>query len=90
MELIAKVAEDTDLSRSKAKEVVVALLAAIEAALQRTEGVRLSGFGTFVTTTRKATKGRHPRTGATIDVPASVSVRFKAAKSLKDRVGSSS
>ncbi len=90
MELIAKVAEDTDLSRAKAEEVVVSLLAAIEAALQRTEDVRLSGFGTFVTTTRKATKGRNPRTGETIDVPASVSVRFKAAKGLKDTVGSSS
>ena len=90
MELIAKVAEATDLPRAKAEEVVVALLAAIEAALQRTEEVRLGGFGTFVTTNRKATKGRNPRTGETIDVPASMSVRFKVAKGLKDTLGSSS
>jgi DNA-binding protein HU-beta len=48
--------------------------------------VRLVGFGTFVTATRKAAKGRNPRTGEEIDIPASTSVRFKPGKALKDAV----
>ncbi len=85
-ELVATIAEDVDLPKVKAEEVVDAVLAAIQAALARKQEVRLTGFGSFATATRKAAKGRNPRTGAEIDIPASTSVRFKAGKGLKDAV----
>ncbi len=87
-ELIARVASEADLSRGKADEVVGAVFTAIEAALRSRQGVRVSGFGTFMTVTRKATSGRHPRTGEKIDIPASASVRFRVGKGLKDAVNS--
>jgi DNA-binding protein HU-beta len=86
MELIAAVADGTELSRAKATEVVDALFGAIEGALKKKEEVRLVGFGTFVTSSRAATTGRNPRTGEEMQIPASISVKFKAGKGLKDAV----
>ena len=86
MDLIAAVAEETDLSKAKATEVVDAVFGAIEKSLKQKDEVRLVGFGTFVTAAREASKGRNPRTGEEIDIPASNSVRFKAGKVLKDAV----
>ncbi len=86
MDLIAAVSEETELSRAKATEVVDAVFGAIEGALKKKEEVRLVGFGSFGTASRKAAKGRNPRTGAEIEIPASISVRFKPGKSLKDAV----
>lgn len=86
MDLIAAVAEETDLPKAKTAEVVDAVFAAIEAALKKKQEVRLVGFGSFATAKRKAGTGRNPRTGEEIKIPASVSVRFKAGKALKDAV----
>ena len=86
MDLIAAVADSTDLPRAKAAEVVDAVFSAIEGALKAKEEVRLVGFGSFATSTRAATTGRNPRTGEEIKIPASASVRFKAGKVLKDAV----
>ena len=85
--LIAAVADKTDLTRAKAAEAVDAVLEAIEGALKAREDVRLVGFGTFATAVRKASTGRNPRSGETIAIPESTSVRFKPGKGLKDAVG---
>ncbi|GBQ90689.1 histone-like DNA-binding protein HU [Acetobacter nitrogenifigens DSM 23921 = NBRC 105050] len=85
-ELVALVADDVDLPKAKAGEVVDAVFTAIENALKKNQEVRLVGFGSFVTAHRKATKGRNPRTGEEIDIPESTSVRFKPGKTLKDAV----
>ncbi len=84
MDLIAAVADDVDLPRTKAAEVVDAVLNAIGKALKENAEVRLVGFGTFATAKRKAATGRNPRTGEEIAIPASVSVKFKPGKGLKE------
>lgn len=86
MDLIATVADQTELPKAKAAEVVDAVFGAIEAALKRKEEVRLVGFGSFATAARKASTGRNPRTGEEIRIEASNSVRFKPGKALKDAV----
>jgi DNA-binding protein HU-beta len=86
MDLIAAVAEQTELSRTKATEVVDAVFSAIEGALRKQEEVRLVGFGTFATAQRRAGTGRNPRTGAEMEIPASTTVRFKVGKGLKEAV----
>ncbi len=87
MDLIAAVAEETELSRIKAGEVVDAVFNAITSALKKKEEVRLVGFGTFASTVRKASTGRNPRTGEEMAIPESTTVRFKPGKGLKDSVG---
>ena len=85
-ELVAAVAGDADLPKAKAGEVVDAVLNAIEKALAKKQEVRLVGFGTFVTATRKASTGRNPRTVMDMDIAASTSVRFKPGKNLQAAV----
>jgi DNA-binding protein HU-beta len=85
-DLIAAVAEKTDLPKAKAGDVIDEVIEAITKALKKKQEVRLVGFGTFSTSKRKAGKGRNPRTGEEIKIPATTTVRFKAGKQLKDAV----
>ena len=55
-------------------------------ALKRGEEVRIVGFGTFSVSHRKATTGRNPRTGESIQIPASRRPKFTVGKALKDAV----
>ncbi|QNT78878.1 HU family DNA-binding protein [Entomobacter blattae] len=85
-DLVASVAEIADIPKTKAGEVIDAIVASIEKSLADGQEVRLVGFGSFVVASRKATTGRNPRTGEEIRIPASNSVRFKPGKALKDAV----
>ena len=86
MDLIVQVADRADLPKIKAASVVDAVFGAIGQALQRHEDVRLLGFGTFAAARRDAVQGHNPRTGESITIPASTSVKFKPGKALKDLV----
>lgn len=85
-ELIAKVADDAKLTKGEAGEAIEATLENIERALRGGDEVRLVGFGTFSVSSRAATQGRDPRTGASIAIPASKNAKFKAGKALKAAV----
>ena len=85
-ELIAAVAEKTDLSKKDADAAVSAVLGAITGALKAGDKIQLVGFGTFEVRNRAAKQGRNPRTGETMTVPASKVPAFKAGKALKDAV----
>lgn len=85
-ELIAVVAEKTDLSKKDADAAVSAVLGAITDALKAGDKIQLVGFGTFEVRNRAAKQGRNPRTGETMTVPASKVPAFKAGKALKDAV----
>lgn len=85
-ELAASVAEQTGLTRDKASEVITAVTDQISAAAARGEDITLIGFGTFNVRSREARDGRNPQTGASIRIPASKTVGFKAGKSLKDAI----
>ncbi|XEC92756.1 HU family DNA-binding protein [Paenibacillus tarimensis] len=85
-ELIAKVAELTELSKKDATKAVDAVFDAISDALQSGEKVQLVGFGNFEVRERSARKGRNPQTGQEIEIAASKMPAFKPGKSLKDLV----
>jgi DNA-binding protein HU-beta len=44
------------------------------------------GFGTFSVTKRKARKGRNPRTGEEIKIPATKAPKFTPGKGLKEAI----
>ena len=83
-ELIAAVAEKSNLTRKDAEKAVNAALSTIEEALKASEKVSLVGFGTFEAKERAARKGHNPATGAEIEIAASKAPVFKAGKALKD------
>lgn len=86
-ELTAAIAETTQQSKKSAEQVLNAMLETITETLQAGEKVTLVGFGTFQVRERAARTGRNPRTGGTLDIPASKAPSFTAGKGLKDRVG---
>ncbi len=85
-ELIEKVAASAGLSKADAGKALDSTLNAIKAALKKGQKVTIVGFGTFSVVKRKSRKGRNPRTGAVITIPASKSPKFTAGKALKDAV----
>ncbi len=85
-DLVAAVAGNTGLSKADASKAVDGILDAVTSALKGGNEVRLVGFGTFSVAARKATQGRNPRTGETIQIPASNQPKFKAGKALKSAV----
>ncbi len=85
-ELIAAVADKSGLTKAQASDALEATLEIITGSLKGGGEIRLLGFGNFVVADRKATTARNPQTGATINVPASKSPKFKPGKALKDAV----
>ena len=85
-DLVAAVADSTGLSKTDAANAVDAVFDSITRSLKKGTEVRLVGFGTFTVSRRKATTGRNPRTGETIQIKASNQPKFKAGKALKDAV----
>jgi DNA-binding protein HU-beta len=85
-ELVAKVAEATELTKKDAAKAVDAVLDAIAGALKAGEKVQLIGFGNFEVRERAARKGRNPQTGKEIQISASKVPAFKPGKQLKDSI----
>lgn len=85
-ELIAKVAEKTELTKKDATKAVDAVFASISESLQSGDKVQVIGFGNFEVRERAARKGRNPQTGEEIDIPASKVPAFKPGKGLKDGI----
>ena len=87
-DLVAAVADATELSKGDAAKAVDAVFDTIQNALKAGDEVRMVGFGSFLVSERAASEGRNPRTGEPIKIPASKQPKFKAGKGLKDAVNS--
>jgi len=85
-ELIDKIASATGLSKVDASKALDSTLNSVRGALKKGQKVTLVGFGTFSVTRRKSRKGRNPRTGEIITIPATKIPKFTAGKALKDAV----
>ncbi len=85
-DLVASVATNSGLSKADAAKAVDAVFDSITSSLKGGNEVRLVGFGTFSVTRRRASTGRNPRTGETIQIAASNQPKFRAGKGLKDAV----
>ena len=82
-DLMAAVSTSAGLSKADASRCVETILDTVTNSLKRGEEVRLVGFGTFSVSHRKATTGRNPRTGESIQIPASKRPKFTVGKALK-------
>lgn len=85
-ELIGLIAKDADISKRAAGDALNSFIKNISNALARKDRVTLVGFGTFEVRMRKARKGRNPRTGATLNIPAKNVPKFRAGAELKKKV----
>ena len=85
-ELVAAIAEKTELSKKDAEKAVKAFTEVVEEELKKGGKIQLVGFGTFEVSERAAREGRNPQTGETMKIAASKAPKFKAGKALKDMV----
>lgn len=88
-ELVEQVADALGPSVTKREcgLMVDAFLDALKEALARGDGIELRGFGTFKVRHRKAIRGRNPRTGEAVEVPARDVPVFRPSRHLRSRVG---
>lgn len=85
-ELIAAVAERTDVSKATANIVLDALTDTIQAAVAAGEEISFVGFGKFVRVERPERQAYNPQTGGRITVPATAVPKFKPGKEFRDQV----
>ena len=85
-ELVAAMAEKTELSKKDAEKALKAFTDVVAEELTKGEKIQLVGFGTFEVVDRPAREGRNPKTGETMKIAASKAPKFKAGKALKDAV----
>ena len=85
-ELIAKIAEKSNLSKKDAAAALTALTDVITEALKAEGKVAIPSLGTFELRERAARTGKNPRTGEKVEISAKKVPAFKAAKALKDAV----
>ncbi|MEI7806537.1 MAG: HU family DNA-binding protein [Hyphomicrobiales bacterium] len=85
-ELIATVADKTQMTKTAAASVVEATFDTITSTLKQGDEVKIMGFGNFRVVRRAARDGRDPRTGAPVKIKASRRPRFAAGKGLKEAV----
>ena len=85
-EVIAAVAESSGMTKKDTETIINALGEVIKETLAKGEEIRFIGFGSFDVKDRAQRKGRNPRTGEEIHIPAAKVPVFKCGKLLKSAV----
>lgn len=85
-ELIAAAADDAEMSKAEMGKALDALVSTIRSAVASGDKVSVTDFGSFDVRENAARKGRNPQTGEEMQIAASKTPRFKAAKGFKDAV----
>ncbi|EPX83532.1 HU family DNA-binding protein [Salipiger mucosus] len=86
VEIEAKVAEELGMTRKDVSRVMSAVTETIGDAIGKGQDVRISKFGSFRVTTRKACKSKDPTTGEIRMIPESKRIMFRPGKDLKSKV----
>ncbi len=85
-DLIDSLAQEVELSKRQAGEIVDHILDEIRNSLVKGDKVQLIPFGSFVVRERAKREGRNPKTGAKLMIPARRVPAFTAGKGLRDAV----
>lgn len=85
-DLVEKVAKEADMTKKDAEQLVEIIFDSIIDTLNSGEKIELRGFGSFRVRERNSRKGRNPKTGAAVDIPAKRVAYFKPGKELKELI----
>ncbi len=86
MDIINKLAADTNLNQKISKIAVDTIIDSIKKAITNDERVEIRGFGSFTLREYKAYKGRNPKSGETVSVEPKKLPYFKVGKELKEMI----
>lgn len=84
-DLIAIIEDAAECSHAKALRAYDGLVEAIANRLSNGTEVHFRGVGTLSREATRLRRGRNPRTGESILIPAGFRIKFKAAKPLRDK-----
>ena len=87
-ELVSAMADKAGITKSQAKDALDAFMDSVTGSLKSGQEVRLVGFGSFVPVSRAAGVARNPRTGESVNRPASQTARFRIGEGLKAALNS--
>jgi integration host factor subunit beta len=85
-DLVEKVATEAEMTKKDAEQLVEIIFESIVSTLNNGEKIELRGFGSFRVRHRNARKGRNPKTGAAVNIPAKRVAYFKPGKDLKELI----
>lgn len=85
--LVDRVTENTGLKRADVQAAVESFISVLMEELGKGERIEIRDFGVFDIRRRKARMAQNPRTLQRISVPAKTTVRFKAGRQLRIRLG---
>ena len=85
-DIVERIYEKVGFSKKEATEVVEAIFELLKKRLERSEKVKISGFGNFVVHTKRPRKGRNPQTGAEIIISGRRVLSFKPSQVLKKTI----
>lgn len=85
-EMIDAIADRTELSKAASAKALDAVIDTIVETVAQDEAVTLVGFGSFKASARAAREGKNPKTGAKIQIPATVVPKFTAGATFKAKV----
>ncbi len=85
-ELVEDVARAAELTKKDAERLVELVFESIIETLNHGEKIELRGFGSFRVRERGARRGRNPKTGAPVDIPAKRVPYFKPGKEMKELI----
>jgi integration host factor subunit beta len=83
-DLVEQVANEAEMTKKDAEQLVEIIFDSIIGALNKGDKIELRGFGSFRVRQRDARKGRNPKTGTAVSIPAKRVAYFKPGKELKE------
>jgi len=89
-ELVEDVARAAELTKKDAERLVEIVFESIIETLNQGEKIELRGFGSFRVRERGARRGRNPKTGDPVSIPAKRVPYFKPGKELKELINDTS
>jgi integration host factor subunit beta len=85
-ELVEEVARAAELTKKDSEVIVDEVFKSIISSLNSGEKIELRGFGSFRVRERGPRRGRNPKTGDPVDIPAKRVPYFKPGKFLKEMI----
>src|SRR2546425_12094947 len=85
-DLVNDVANAAELTKKDAERLVEIVFESIIESLNQGEKIELRGFGSFRVRERGARRGRNPKTGEAVSIPAKRVPYFKPGKELKELI----
>ena len=83
-ELVEEVAKASELTKKDAERLVEIVFQSLIETLNKGEKIELRGFGSFRLRERNSRRGRNPKTGSSVDIPAKRVAYFKPGKELRE------